>query len=45
MTGIQLTSENSFEKKSENAAQSSSDELEEFINAEKEKVEVEIEEG
>jgi hypothetical protein len=42
MTGLQLKSENSFEKKSENAAQESTDTLEKVENLKKEAAEIEI---
>jgi len=45
MTGLQLKSENSFEKKSENSSQSSNDTLEKFKNSTGGSTEVEIEEG
>jgi hypothetical protein len=45
MTGLQLKSENSFEKKLENSAQASVDTLEKFTNSEGKATEVELEEG
>jgi hypothetical protein len=45
MTGLQLKSENSFEKKSENSSQVSTDTLEGFKNSTGGATEVELEEG